>query len=180
MAKAPTLTTITAGQYDSVTITANFDAIVTAFDNTVSRDGSAPNAMAGNLDMNSYDIINVGTMDVASLTVNSVDITDVVSNPLNGLSPVNGDILYYNAGAWNLLNIGSDGQVLKVSSSLPAWGTDTDTDTVGVTVEEDAVSVQTNVTIINFVTGVQATGPIVSSPGAGQVDVDLDLLVNPV
>lgn len=38
-------------------------------------------------------------------------------------SPSNGDILYYNSG-WQKLGIGSDGQVLKISSSLPSWGTD--------------------------------------------------------
>lgn len=171
MAKTPTLTTLTSGHYSTETLTANFSAISTQFENMVSRDGSAPNTMLGDLDMNSNDIINVGEIDVGTLTINGVNVTDVISNPLNGLTPSDGDILYYNAGAWNLLSVGTDGQVLKLDSGLPAWGTDIDTDTVGVTVEEDDTSVQTNVTVINFVTG---GAGIVTSPSAGTVEVDLD------
>lgn len=182
MAKRPTITTVTTGHYDTATLNTNFTNIQSHFDNLISRLGDSPNTMAGDMDMNSNDILNVGTMDVANLTVNGVDLTDVVTNPLNGLTLAEGDILYVDSGGdYAVLNIGSDGQVLKISGGLPAWGTDndTDTDTVGVTVEEDGVQVQTTVTVINFVTGLQATTPIVTSPGAGQVTVDLDALVNP-
>jgi hypothetical protein len=47
-------------RYGSVdALNANFDAIETAFDNTVSRDGSIPNALSANLDANSQTIINL-------------------------------------------------------------------------------------------------------------------------
>lgn len=177
MAKRPTITTVTTGHYDTATLNTNFSNIQSHFDNLISRLGDSPNTMAGDLDMNSNDILNVGTMDVANLTVNGVDITDVVSNPLNGLTLTEGDLLYVDSGGnYTTLGIGSDGQVLKVSSGLPAWGTDTDTDTVGVTVEEDDVAVQTTVTVINFITN---GAGIVTSPSAGQVEVDLDALINP-
>ena len=176
MAKRPTITTVTTGHYDTATLNANFTAIQSHFDNLISRLGDAPNTMAGDMDMNSNDILNVGTMDVANLTVANADITDVINNPLNGLVLAEGDLLYVNgSGDYAVLNIGTAGQVLKVTAGVPAWGTDTDT--VGVTVEEDDVSVQTNVTIINFVTN---GAGIVTSPVAGTVEVDLDLLVNPV
>lgn len=176
MAKQPTLTTISSGYYSTETLTANFEAIQSFFDNTVSRDGSSPNTMAGDLDMNSNDIVNVGDIDVATLTINGIDVTNVINNPLNGLTPSEGDLLYWNGSAWTLLSVGSDGQVLKLASGVPAWGTDTDTDTVGVTIEEDDSQVQTEVTVINFVTN---GAGIVTSPSAGVVEVDLDLLVNP-
>lgn len=180
MAKRPTITTVTSGQYDTATLNANFVAIRDHFDNLISRLGDTPNTMAGDLDMNDHDIINVGAMDVATLTVNNVNITDVVSNPLNGLTLTQGDILYVNSGGnYAVLNIGTSDQVLKVSGGLPVWAAETDNDTVGVTVEEDGVSVQTNVTIINFVTTRQATTPIVTDNGGGKVTVDLDSLVNP-
>ncbi len=178
MAKQPTITTISSGYYSTETLTANFTAIQSFFDNTVSRDGSTPNTMSGDLDMNSNDIINVGDIDVATLTINGIDVTSVINNPLNGLSPSSGDILYWNGTAWTLLSAGADGTVLKLSSGTPAWLADTDTDTVGVTIEEDDVSVQTNVTVINFVTGQQATSPVVSDQGGGVVDVDLDTFIN--
>lgn len=171
MAKQPTVTVVTSGNYDSATLNTNFSNIQAHFDNLISRLGDTPNTMAGDLDMNSNDIINVGDMDVATLTINGIDVTNVISNPLDGLVPSEGDILYYTGGAWTLLSPGTDGQVLKLSGGVPTWAADTDTDTVGVTVEEDDSSVQTNVTIINFVTGGQG---IVSSPTAGEVEVDLD------
>lgn len=177
MAKQPTITTISSGYYSTETLTSNFEAIQAFFDNVVSRDGSTPNTMLGDLDMNSNDIINVGAIDVGTLTIDGVDVTSVINNPLNALSPSDGDILYWDNDAWNLLSVGTDGQVLKLSSGLPAWGTDndTDTDTVGVTVEEDDSSVQTEVTVINFVTN---GAGIVTSPSAGTVEVDLDTFVN--
>lgn len=177
MAKQPTITTISSGYYSTETLTANFEAIQAFFDNTVSRDGSTPNTMSGDLDMNSNDILNVGAIDVATLTINDIDVTSVINNPLNGLTPSAGDLLYWNGTAWTLLSVGSDGQVLKLASGIPSWGTDndTDTDTVGVTVEEDDSSVQTNVTVINFITG---GAGIVSSPVAGEVEVDLDTFIN--
>lgn len=55
----------------SSTINANNDAIEAALENTLSRDGTSPNAMNANLDMNSYRIINlpapVGNNDAARL-----------------------------------------------------------------------------------------------------------------
>ena len=176
MPKQPTITTISSGYYSTETLTANFEAIRDFFDNTVSRDGSTPNTMSGDLDMNSNDIINVGAIDVATLTINEIDVTSVINNPLNGLTPSEGDLLYWNGSSWTLLPVGTNGQVLKLTGGNPAWGTDndTDTDTVGVTVEEDDSSVQTNVTIINFVTG---GAGIVTDQGGGRVDVDLAAFV---
>ncbi len=40
-------------------LNANFDAIEEAFDNTLSRDGTGPNAMQADLDMNGFDILNL-------------------------------------------------------------------------------------------------------------------------
>lgn len=60
MAKAPTLTTVTSGYYSTTALNDNFSAIVNAFNNTVSRDGSTPNPMNSDLDMNSQDITNAG------------------------------------------------------------------------------------------------------------------------
>lgn len=48
----------------------NFDAIETAFENTLSRDGTGPNNMESDLDMDSNDIINVGSLSVGNLRIN--------------------------------------------------------------------------------------------------------------
>src|SRR5882762_155085 len=59
-------------------INANSVVIQTAFDNTLSRDGTNPNTMNASLDMNSNQILNLP----APSTVNSpVRLIDVTSNP---------------------------------------------------------------------------------------------------
>jgi hypothetical protein len=50
-------------------LNANFDAIETAFDNTLSRDGSSPNTMGSDLDMNSNDILNARDVRATSLYI---------------------------------------------------------------------------------------------------------------
>ncbi len=36
-------------------------------------------------------------------------------------APKNGDILFFNNSKWNILNKGTEGQVLKINSGLPVW-----------------------------------------------------------
>lgn len=64
MAKAPSLTDLTSQYSTQSVINANNQAIEDAFQNTVSRDGSTPNTMLADLDMNSNDILNVDTIDI--------------------------------------------------------------------------------------------------------------------
>jgi hypothetical protein len=47
----------------------NSDLIEAAFENTLSRDGTGPNNMESDLDMDSNDIINVGNISVGSLRI---------------------------------------------------------------------------------------------------------------
>lgn len=71
MSKISPLTTIVSGYLSTTQLNANFAAIVAAFSNTVSRDGSTPNSMSANLDLNSNRIINVtngiNPQDVATI-----------------------------------------------------------------------------------------------------------------
>lgn len=60
------------------TINANSAIIQTAFDNTLSRDGTAPNAMSKNIDMNGNQILNLPA-PVAGTS--PARLQDVVSNP---------------------------------------------------------------------------------------------------
>lgn len=69
MAKKPNINTVATGYQATDTINDNFNNLRNAFDNTLSLDGSTPNAMEADLDMNGYDIINVN-----SLYINGVDI----------------------------------------------------------------------------------------------------------
>lgn len=65
------------------TINENSDKIEAAFQNTLSRDGSSPNAMGAALDMNNYKVLNVQTPTDAGDAVNK----DYVDDLLGGLNP---------------------------------------------------------------------------------------------
>ena len=69
MAKRPTLSDVTSSNGSAALFNANWDAIQSAFDNTVSRDGSTPNQMTADLDLNSNDIINAGSISASGLTI---------------------------------------------------------------------------------------------------------------
>ncbi len=67
------------------TINANNNVLETASDNTLSRDGTSPNQMMANFDMNSNQILNLPS----PATVNSpARLIDVVSNPTINVPPV--------------------------------------------------------------------------------------------
>ena len=57
------LSTITSGYGTVDALNQNFDAIEAAFDNTLSRNGDTPNQMQANLDMNGYEVLNVGSLN---------------------------------------------------------------------------------------------------------------------
>lgn len=78
MAKKPTISTVASGYQANTTINENFSALRDAFDNTLSLDGSTPNAMNADLDLNSNDLINGGVVNAAQIVVAGVNLTDQV------------------------------------------------------------------------------------------------------
>lgn len=70
MAKKPVLTDLTSNFGAQNTINNNNSKIEEAFDNTISRDGSTPNQMEADLDLNSNNILNVLRLDTDSLYLN--------------------------------------------------------------------------------------------------------------
>lgn len=93
MAKKPNINTVATGYQATDTINDNFNNLRNAFDNTLSLDGSVPNAMNADLDMNGNDIINA-----SGLYINGVDylallnrITISTDSPSGGQ---NGDIWF--------------------------------------------------------------------------------------
>jgi hypothetical protein len=93
MAKQPTIVSVTSGYMSATQITANDEALQAAFDNTLSLDGSTPNAMTADLDMNSNDIINAKTIYVNGANLLSLlnHITISTDAPTGG---ANGDIWF--------------------------------------------------------------------------------------
>ena len=74
MAKKPTITTIASGYASNTQLNTNFTALRDGFNNTLSLDGSTPNAMNADLDMNSNDILNAGEVDVQGLKIDGVQV----------------------------------------------------------------------------------------------------------
>ncbi len=83
MTKRPTLTDLTSLTNSSAinALSENWDAIEEAFDNTLSLDGSTPNAMNADLDLNGNALLNVGTIDVTNLTLDGQTVIDLASVP---------------------------------------------------------------------------------------------------
>lgn len=104
------------------TINNNSAAIVTALENTLSRDGTAPNSMAASLDMNSNRILNL------PLPINSdepVRLFDLQNAELSASSTVgvgkiyegtNGHVLYDNNGVLGEYDITGTGSVALSNS----------------------------------------------------------------
>ena len=77
MAKQPVVNTFSSGYASQSQLNENFSNIQTSFNNTLSLDGSTPNAMQANIDMNNNDIINVSGIYVGG--VNVLNILDNVT-----------------------------------------------------------------------------------------------------
>ena len=59
------------------TINSNNNATETALENTLSRDGTSPNQMNADLDMNSNDILNVGDIDASTGTIDTINTSTI-------------------------------------------------------------------------------------------------------
>ena len=75
MAKKPTISNISSGYASTTTLNNNFTALRDGFDNTLSLDGSTPNSMNADFDVNGYRILNAGQVDTDALYVGGVAIT---------------------------------------------------------------------------------------------------------
>jgi len=87
MAKTATINTISSGYASQTQLNENFENINTALSNTLSRDGSLPNAMNADLDLNNNDLLNV-----KAIYVDGVNVLNVLDNvTVSTASPSGGD-----------------------------------------------------------------------------------------
>ena len=86
MAKQPVVNTISSGYASQSQLNENFTNIQTAFDNTLSLDGSSPNAMNADLDLNNNDLLNVRAIYVDGVNVLNVldNVTVSTASPSGG------------------------------------------------------------------------------------------------
>jgi len=77
MAKKATITPVTDTVNNASAINQQLNAINNQLENTLSLDGSVPNAMGADIDLNDNDLLNVKSLDLTGiLTISGVDITD--------------------------------------------------------------------------------------------------------
>jgi len=87
MAKRPTVNTISSGYASQSQLNENFTNLKNGFNNTLSLDGSAPNAMQGDLDLNDNDLLNV-----RAIYVDGVNVLNVLDNvTVSTASPTGGE-----------------------------------------------------------------------------------------
>ena len=118
MAKKPSITTVASGYQSTTTINSNTQNLRDAFDNTLSLDGSTPNAMQADLDMNSNDIINVDKLYLSGLYLDGLPVSPGTLNyngviketqiAISGQTIFNLTVMTYNPGI-NSLSVYVDG-----------------------------------------------------------------------
>ncbi len=78
------LSNITGNEQSAITtINNNSAAIETALENTLSRDGTSPNSMEADFDMNSHDIMNVGDIEAVNIEANAIESSSYTQDGIN-------------------------------------------------------------------------------------------------
>lgn len=183
MAKKPTVTTIAAGYYSRTALNTNFEALRDAFDNTISIDGSAPNAMAADLDLGSNDLLNVGTINGASATGLSAGLSAVVaiSADISTVAGISADVTTVAGDSADIATVaGIAGDVTTVAG-ISADVTTVAADAVDIgavaAIAADVSTVATNVAdVTNFSDvyyGASSSDPALRSDGSALVEGDL-------
>lgn len=105
-----TLSGIGSGYASTTALNATFNQIEDEFNNNVLyRDNPSgePNQMLNDLDMNSYDLLNVGGLSATSLTVNGVDYLAQMQTVYNNYTSITQSVTVSTASPSG----GSDGDI---------------------------------------------------------------------
>lgn len=78
MAKQPILTDIVNILTSATALNANWDAIQASFNNTLSLDGSTPNSMGADIDLNNNDLLNIKDTHTSNLYLNGLKVVSSV------------------------------------------------------------------------------------------------------
>ena len=169
MAKGPSFTNITAGFASAVVYNANFDLIEAAWDNFISRDGSTPNTMEADFDMNNNDILNVNDLFAVDIIVNGTSLAAqlalaAASAAAAAVSETNAATSETNAAA-----------SAATAATLTEFTTLTDTPSAYATHGSKFLKVNAGATAVEFVAGSSSEpsdgdkGDITVSGGSGLV-----------
>lgn len=187
MAKIDPLKTIDDGWYEESDLNYNFKKIEEAFQNTVSLDASTPNHFETDLDVADATITNVREVNVSVLNVEGTDIASysgLLAWQLEDLNWVKGVLVYAPKNAaeatddgLDTLLIGNTGEHLVTAASLPTWQVKTLFADGNLTVKQDGVIIDNNVSRIDFIWGGEV---MVTNPVEGEAELDLTLMIGPL
>mgnify|MGYP003112391257 CR=1 FL=1 len=111
MAKTPPITNVTSGFSSTTALNNNFTSLRDGFNNTLSLDGSTPNAMQTELDLANNDIINAGSVETDTLLLGGVLMTP------SGVDPVySGTISSFGASLIDDVNAAAGRTTLGLST----------------------------------------------------------------
>lgn len=133
------LNTISSRYASVAALNANFDAIETAIDNTLSRDGSSPNTMSANLDMDSNRIVNLPDATTGSEPLTLAQWEEGATN-----TPTSATAVTYTP-------VGTGATVRTVAGKLQECRSVTDFGAVGDGVADDTAAIQAAITAANAV-----------------------------
>lgn len=121
------LTNISGNESSAIAkINSNNEAIETAIENTLSRDGTTPNTMSSDIDLNSNDLLNV--TNINGTPVSSMQEDAVTTENLRAAGALMDDELT-NIADVKALEVGTTVQVYD--ANLPAWPANVDATEVG-------------------------------------------------
>lgn len=122
MSKKATLVTVSSGYNSNTTINADLNAINDKLDNTLSLDGSTPNSMGADLDMDSNDILNVNSLTAETIILDGTDMAGLTSSAAEAAASAAAALVSEtNAAASAVAAAASEASVLAVEDSLPEW-----------------------------------------------------------
>ena len=119
MAKKPPITNVTSGFSSTIALNNNFTSLRDGFDNTLSLDGSTPNALQTELDLANNNIINAGSVETDTLFLGGVLMTP------SGVDPVySGTISSFGASQIDDVNAAAGRTTLGLGTASSAAVTD--------------------------------------------------------
>lgn len=81
MSKEPNIPTLVSGFMSNSRLNTIFQSILASFNNTLSLDGSTPNSMQADLDLNSNDLLNADNVYTRNFYVNGVKLVSATATP---------------------------------------------------------------------------------------------------